>query len=279
MATIRVRDWTKEQIEEIREAESHSSHDSVIKALLKDRELAQFAGTATEEAKESDCSASPQHADTLFDDLTVLAELEHVDNGVVFFWCPNCASEIAHIGFDDDMSMSVIEIECQRCLARLDQYVVVGIEVGYPIEERIVEETLEEDLKRCVVDYWDRSLEAVAAGDHDDDQIETERRVWKYNEYLQEFGWSWPSDVPVVGVRPEQRYRNTVTGDRFDVLESITDTRGAVDDYRIRRYSDEHPDGDTSVLDATELTNLVVSRSLSVVDTDRNESPPSRDAA
>jgi hypothetical protein len=272
MATIRVRDWTKEQIEEIREAESHSSHDSVIKALLKDRELAQFAGTAIEETDERDDDATPQQPDKLFDDLTVLAELEHVDNGVVFLWCPNCANEVAHIGFDDDMSMSVVEIECQRCLTRLDQYAIVGIEVGYPIEERIVEETVEEDLKRCVIDYWDRSLEAAAAGN--DKEIETERRVWKYNEYLQEFGWSWPPDVPVVGVRPEQSYRNTVTGNRIEVLEAGTDTRGGVDDYRIRRYSDENPDGETATLDATELTNLVISRSLSLDDSEPGQSNP-----
>jgi len=45
MATIRVREWTKERIEEIRETESHSTHDSIIKSLLKDRELAKFTGT------------------------------------------------------------------------------------------------------------------------------------------------------------------------------------------------------------------------------------------
>ncbi len=275
MATIRVRDWTKEQIEEIREAESHSSHDSVIKALLKDRELAQFAGTAIEETDRLD-DAEPQQPDKLFDDLTVLSELEHVDNGVVFLWCPNCANEIAHIGFDGDMSMCVVEIECQRCLARLDQYAIVGIEVGYPIEERIVEETVEEDLKRCVIDYWNRSLEATAAGETDE-QIDTERRVWKYNEYLREFGWSWPTDVPAIGIRPEQSYQNTVTGNRIEVLEAVTDTRGGVDDYRIRRYSDENPDGETTVLDATELTNLVISRSLSLVDSDQNESARSEE--
>ena len=57
MATIRVRDWTKEQIEEIREAESHSSHDSVIKALLKDRELAKFAGEAVARSEDEEQTA------------------------------------------------------------------------------------------------------------------------------------------------------------------------------------------------------------------------------
>lgn len=271
MATIRVRDWTKEQIEEIRDAESHSSHDSVIKTLLKDRELAQFAGMSVEESEELGGQEPQQNPDKLFDDLTVLAELEHADNGVVFLWCPNCANEVAHIGFEDDISMSVVEIECQRCLSRLDQHVIVGIEVGYPIEERIVEETVETDLKRCVVDYWDRSLEAATAGDRGEDQPDPERLVWRYNEYLKEFGWAWPTDVPVVGVRPERSYRNTVTGDRIDVLEPASETRGGVDDYRIERFSGENADGEREVLDAAELTNLVVSRSLSPVGSDGSE--------
>jgi len=34
---IRVQDWTKEQLEEIKEKEDHTSLDSVIKTLLKER--------------------------------------------------------------------------------------------------------------------------------------------------------------------------------------------------------------------------------------------------
>nr|WP_255313472.1 hypothetical protein [Halobacterium sp. GN101] len=34
---IRVQDWTKEQLEEIKDEEDHTSLDSVIKTLLKER--------------------------------------------------------------------------------------------------------------------------------------------------------------------------------------------------------------------------------------------------
>lgn len=37
MPMIRVQDWTKEQLEEIKDEEDHTSLDSVIKTLLKDR--------------------------------------------------------------------------------------------------------------------------------------------------------------------------------------------------------------------------------------------------
>lgn len=36
--TIKVQEWTKKQLDEIKEEEDHSSYDSVIKSLLKDRE-------------------------------------------------------------------------------------------------------------------------------------------------------------------------------------------------------------------------------------------------
>lgn len=38
MPTIKVNDWTKEQLEDIKEEEEHSSFDSVIKSLLKERQ-------------------------------------------------------------------------------------------------------------------------------------------------------------------------------------------------------------------------------------------------
>jgi len=37
MPMIRVQDWTKEQLEEIKDEEDHTSLDSVIKTLLKER--------------------------------------------------------------------------------------------------------------------------------------------------------------------------------------------------------------------------------------------------
>jgi len=38
MPTIKVNEWTKEQLEEIKNDEDHSSFDSVIKSLLKERD-------------------------------------------------------------------------------------------------------------------------------------------------------------------------------------------------------------------------------------------------
>ena len=37
MPMIRVQDWTKEQLEEIKDEEEHTSLDSVVKSLLKER--------------------------------------------------------------------------------------------------------------------------------------------------------------------------------------------------------------------------------------------------
>jgi hypothetical protein len=37
MPTIKLNDWTKEKLESIKEDEDHSSFDSVVKSLLKER--------------------------------------------------------------------------------------------------------------------------------------------------------------------------------------------------------------------------------------------------
>lgn len=38
MPTIKVKDWTKDELDDIKDEEEHSSYDSVIKSLLKERE-------------------------------------------------------------------------------------------------------------------------------------------------------------------------------------------------------------------------------------------------
>lgn len=38
MPSIKVHNWTKGQLDEIKEEEEHSSYDSVIKTLLKERD-------------------------------------------------------------------------------------------------------------------------------------------------------------------------------------------------------------------------------------------------
>jgi hypothetical protein len=280
MATIRVRDWTKAQIEEIREAESHSSHDSVIKSLLKDRKLAQFAGTAVDDVTTdrdgpADDPAAEPAVDKPFDDLTVLAELTQPANGVLFLWCPNCPNEMAHIGFDDPGSITALEMKCQQCLTRLDEHAVVEIDVGYPLEERVVEGTLHDDLRACVIDYWDRTLETAEA----DDDVDADGLVRTIDGYVREFGWTWPTDVPAVALQPGTRYRNEATGECFDVLETVAGDAGAdaapVDAYRIRTISDDDTDGDatagdttdgeSTVLTGADVAALVLGRELTVL--------------
>jgi hypothetical protein len=36
MPTVHVTEWTKKQLDELKEAEDHSSYDSVVKTLLKE---------------------------------------------------------------------------------------------------------------------------------------------------------------------------------------------------------------------------------------------------
>ncbi|WP_424004965.1 hypothetical protein ACOZ4I_18830 (plasmid) [Haloarcula salina] len=274
MATIRVRDWTKEQIERIRDAESHSSHDSVIKSLLKDRKLAQYVDypveSPTDQAEESE--GEPTATDRPFDELTVLAELEQPDNGVVFLWCPNCGNELAHLTVDTPLGLSVFETECQRCLTHLDSHAVVAIEIGYPIEQKLVEDALRSDLRQCVRDYWDRTLQHAADADEDVDRL-----VWQFDQYRREFAWDWPADRPVVGLDPDTTYRDRQTGERIRVLEAVTDNRNALDAHQVQRYSPdtdlETTDPDTEILDPADVVRLVCDRRVVLSDVDSREVP------
>ena len=36
MPTVKIKDWTKEKLDDIKEEEEHSSYDSVIKSLIKE---------------------------------------------------------------------------------------------------------------------------------------------------------------------------------------------------------------------------------------------------
>lgn len=259
MATIRVRDWTKARIEEIQAAESHSSHDSVIKTLLKDRQLAEYAGEAPAPGAEPANGPAALPGEKAFDDLTVFAELDSADSGVLFLWCPSCGSEIAHLTVGNPFDIPVFEVECQRCLARLDQHALVGIEIGYPLERRLVEAAVESDLRDCVIDYWDRALRGLGAGERHAEGTGAERLVWQLGQYLEEFGWDWPADVPAVGLRAGETYRDEATDERLEVLERVAD--GASHAYRVRRDG-----GEPETVDARTLTERLLDRALTVTD-------------
>lgn len=258
MPTIRIREWTKRRLEEVQAKESHSSHDSVIKSLLKDHELAQFA-TAETPPEEPTVAESPPD-DKAFDDLTVFDELTSVDEGVLFLWCPNCGNEMAHLSVENPLGIPVYEMECQRCLTHLDQHAIVGIEIGYPIEKRLEDETLQDDLQACVIDYWDRTLERLAAETVDEATLE--HLVWQFGRYADEFAWEWPADVPVVGIDVGETYRDETTGDRIEVLERVTENRNELDSYRIRRRDGTDSDGETEVIGEGALVPLLLRRSL-----------------
>jgi len=263
MATIRLREWTKKQIERIREAESHSSNDSVIKSLLKDRELAKFAGKGVETTDGASLTEPTPPTDKPFDDLTVIDELLFPDNGVVFLWCPNCVTEIAHLTVEGQMSVSALEMECQHCLANLDHHAIVAIEIGYPIEQKLTEDDLEADLKACVIDYWDRTLRDQTESTTDE-TAGIEQLVWQLGEYAREFAWEWPKNVPAVGFEVGNIYRNSTTDEQIEVLDQVTDNRNSLDSFNIKRYTTatDSSDADAEIMDSSTIVDLIATRSL-----------------
>jgi len=257
MATIRLRDWTKARLDEIQAAEAHSSHDSVVKSLLKDRELAALAtevGAASAPAPApvsvDDGPSGPPAGESAVEDMTVFAELRSAERGVLFCWCPGCGNEVAHLVVDNPVGITVFEVECQRCLAPLDQHALVGIEIGYPLEQRLVEGAVADDLRRCVVDYWDRSLRGLdeTAG------VEVERLVRAFGRYLETFSWSWPAAVPAVALEPGRTYRDESTGEHLAVVERVADGPAAPEAFRVRRF-----DPGRGPTDATRTERLTAS--------------------
>jgi hypothetical protein len=269
MATIRVRDWTKKQIEEILEEESHSSHDSVIKALLKDRKLAKFAGTDVE-TEESTSNADQQPPeDKAFDELTVLSEMYRADNDVLFLWCPNCGKELVHLTLENPVDISIFEMECQRCLNHLDQRAIIAIEIGYPIEEKLVEDNLQADLKECTIDYWDRHLEQSTENTVTEENG-IEQLVWQFDQYVRNFQWDWPDDVPVVGFEAGDTLHNKVDNELIEVIEPVTENRNALDSFEVKRYPEgtDPNEAKTEIMDSNTIANLIINRRLHLVKDD-----------
>jgi len=263
MPTIRIREWTKKQVERIREKEAHSSNDSVIKSLLKDRELAQFAGKRVETADGKSEPGDARSEQKLFEDLTVISELSSPDNGVVFLWCPNCATEIAHLTVEDHMPISAFEMECPHCLTNLDHHAIVTIEIGYPIEEKLTEDDLKVDLKSCVIDYWDRTLREQTMGEIKK-PTEVEKQVWRFGQYARRFTWDWPKDVPVVGFETGETYQNSATNERIEVVGQADENRNGLDSFKIKRYSSDSDPSDieTETMDSSTIVDLIATRSL-----------------
>lgn len=63
VSNIQIQDWTKERLDEVREAESHTSHDSTIKALLRDRALVREVLSNNSQLKSPSASATASLAD------------------------------------------------------------------------------------------------------------------------------------------------------------------------------------------------------------------------
>jgi len=221
MPTIRIHEWTKNKLQKVRENESHSSYDSVVKSLLRDRKLArvteQLADTESVQIPEED-----EETDKEFTDLTALEELMTPREGIMFLWCPNCGNEVAHLMAENTISMSVFEIQCQQCLTELNHHAIVTVEIGYPVEKKVVESALQSDLQTCIIDYWDRVLTNIGNNNIDDD-VDAEYLIWQFFKYYRAFDWDWPDEFPVVGLQTGEIYENRSTDECLAVVEDVSE--------------------------------------------------------
>ena len=262
MPTIRIQDWTKSELESVRELESHSSYDSVVKALLRDRKLVQAIDQADDIDESEAVAPEPEHHKH-FDNLTALGEASKAQEGIMFLWCPNCGNEIAHITTENPINISVFEVQCQQCLSELNHHTLVTVEIGYPVEEKVVDNELQSDLRLCVIDYWNRMLEQIGNGTMDG-KIEQEYLVWQIGKYYRLFDWEWPTDIPTVGLAPGTTYRNRSTDEYLEVIETASEHQNELDDVHVRLWEEDgDPAGATEkTLNPDETTHLLCTRTL-----------------
>lgn len=261
MPTVRIKQWTKDKLEVVRNEESHSSFDSVIKALLRDHEYAKLASQPTT-ADEAVDEPVNEPDDKAFPHLTVLAELTHANEGILFLWCPNCRNEVAHVVTDNPVSLPVFETKCQQCLSQLDHHGLVVAEIDHPVEEQLVENTLKGHLRACVIDYWDRMLERI--GDESTAVENKDALIWQIVRYSDQYDWDWPTDVPVVGLEPGKKYVNNETDELVAVIEPASDQRNDINDLHIERWpkGTSRTEATTDLLERSEIITLLTDRAL-----------------
>lgn len=262
MSTIRIKEWTKEKLQEIYESESHSSYDSVIKTLLKDRKLVQ---NLPEQSLSSTYEETDLHTvvSKKFDYLTALSEINHAEEGILFIWCPNCRNEIAHIVTQNPVSLPVLEVQCQQCLSELNHHGLVVVEIGHPIEERIVDGKHQDDLRSCIIDYWDRTLRQFEYDDPESIE-EIDKIIWEIFEYDIDFDWDWPDQTPVVSIKPDRTYVHRQNSEKITVLQKESNEPNSIDSYRIKRWkkSDTSVDASEEVVTANQIVYWITNRDL-----------------
>lgn len=266
MPTIRVRDWTKARLDKLRERQNHSSHDSVIKTLLKDHELAAVHRQAETDTSPNETAYEPPIDESKYavPGMKVLAELGTPKDNVIFLWCPNCDTEVTHFSFSESICFEDFETTCPQCFTNLDQHALVAIEIDYPLEQKLVDDELANDLKKTVIDYWDRRLQMTTTDDfsnEDDDQVN--RLVWKFDQYVKDFMWEWPRDVPVVGLEEGETYQFDDGEGRINVLERVPRGGTTIDAFRVKhrkRASGENPENE--LLESGDVGELLRNRKL-----------------
>lgn len=262
MPSIRIREWTKDRLEEVRDVEAHSSYDSVVKSLLRDRELAR----ATVESAPNEGlidREQQENPDKQFSDITALAEVTSAREGIMFLWCPNCGNEVAHLVADNTVTMSVFEIQCQQCLTELNQHAIVTVEIGYPVEKKVVNNALQSDLRTCIIDYWDRTLADIGTNAVGDD-VDEEYLIWQIFKYYTTFDWNWPEETPAVGLKTGETYLNRNTDEYLAVVEKVTDHQEEYGPMHVETWNSKasRQQATEQLLEPDEIRHLITNRVL-----------------
>lgn len=268
--SIRVTDWTKQQLDQIKDTEDHSSRDSVLKSLLKDREIAAHARThLAEDDPHADWTAPAEKA---VEGLLVLAEAGPTDHDEAHLWCPACGGYVMHLHIDDLRTITGLTIDCPRCGIEHDRHSLVALDINgetYPDDRLDDEDKRQHDLQTAVIDYWERALRTANFFESTGTGTVGEHLATAFYAHAHTYDWEWrPPDVPTTtlqtwhGDHPRSRvtYRNVRDDEYLILLESIRTT----DDYRGLRYpvGSDPADADPELIPGDELDDLIEGKQL-----------------
>lgn len=198
--SIRIGDWTKQQLAQIRDEEDHSSHDSVIKSLLKERDTAEVARLLSANDVDTEDSWRPP-ADKRYDALTVMAEAGPLDDGEASLWCPGCGDEVMYLHMADFRAIDNVQVDCQQCDVELSAHSLVYLAEPEWLDTHPTPDERQPELKEAVIDHWERSLEQADLYEDDGHQTLGSVLGETYAQVATRLDWEWrPCDVPVLGI-------------------------------------------------------------------------------
>lgn len=176
MPQLRVKEYTKDRLDEILESEDHTSHDSVLKTLLLYRNFYQHD---VEELN----GTKPERAGGLFP-AVVLGDAILTESTV---HCGNCTEKQETVIYPRPTTLSGYEDTCSACGAPLGIWTAVATTVEFDIDEHHerADESIDDLFHGLLQLAWERHVREWVEGEKwDQDHIESLAEYARDQEFI-----------------------------------------------------------------------------------------------